>query len=111
MKAVAFALALFIGQAITMQDKPVVHLKAPHGDIIQAAFGGSRVELSQAPPVIYLPVQPPKPGADGNPWTVDVKNFGPAPVTVVDKGPFSAQVSVNQTIHIYSNGSIYILKH
>lgn len=110
MKNLFVALALFAGQAMTLQDKPIVHLK-PHTDLILPEFRGSLVEISQAPPVVYLPPSPPKSDPDGNPWTVDVKNFGPAPVTVVDKGPFSAQVSVNQTIHIYSNGSIYILKH
>ena len=110
MKHLLIAVALFAGQAMTMQEKPVVHLK-PHTDYILAGFGGSLVELSQAPSVIRLPMPPPQPDAQGNQWTVDVKNFGPAPVTVADKSNFSVPVAVNQTIHIYSNGSIYILKH
>jgi hypothetical protein len=109
MKTLLIALALFAGQAMTLQDKPVVHLK-PHTDFIPLAFGGSVVELIQSPPIIHLPAPPPKPDASGNPWTVDVKNFGPQPATVVDKGTFNAPVAVNQTIHIVSNGSIYILK-
>jgi hypothetical protein len=105
-----FALILFAGQAMNLQEKPVVHLK-PHTDLIRTEFRGSLVELSHAPPVVHLPAAPPKPDADGNQWTVDVKNFGPAPVNVVDNGTFSAQVGVNQTIHINSNGSKFILEH
>ena len=110
MKTLLMPLALLAGQAINLQAKPVVHLK-PNTDLIQPAFGGSILELLQAPPVIHLPVAPPKPDANGNRWTVDVKNFGPQPVTVVDKGTFNAPVAVNQTIHIVSNGSVYLLKH
>lgn len=110
MKNLIVTLVLAAGQAVTMQEKPVVHLK-PNTDLIRPEFRGSLVELNQAPPIVHLPALPPKPDASGDRWTVDVKNFGPAPVTVVDKGPFSVQVGVNQTIHIYSNGTIYILKH
>ncbi|MFZ0747571.1 MAG: hypothetical protein WAM85_24415 [Terracidiphilus sp.] len=110
MKSLFLAFALFAGQAMILQDKPVVHLK-PHTDIILQAFGASLLELSQAPQIVYLPAPPPKPDANGNQWTIDVKNFGPLPVTVADKGGFSTPVAVGQTIHILSNGSKYILKH
>jgi len=110
MKSILLAVALFAGQAMTLQDKPVVHLM-PHTDIIQPAFGGSLLELSQAPPVVYLPAPPPKADANGIQWTIDVKNFGPLAVTVADKGTFSTPVAVGQTIHILSNGSKYVLKH
>lgn len=110
MKSVLVALALFTGQAMTMQNEPVVHLK-PHTDIILEAFGASLLELSQAPQIVYLPAPPPKPDANGNQWTIDVKNFGPLPVTVADKGAFSVPVAVGQTVHILSNGSKYIIKH
>jgi hypothetical protein len=110
MKPVLIALALFAGQAMTMQDKPVVHLK-PHTDIILEAFGASLLELSQTPQIVYLPSPPPKPDGKGQQWTIDVKNFGPLPVTVADKGPFSVPVAVGQTVYILSNGSKYIVKH
>jgi hypothetical protein len=42
---------------------------------------------------------------------VDVKNFGPGPVTVSDHGTFSAPVAMGQTIHIACNGKVYLLKH
>ncbi len=110
MKPVLIALVLFAGQAMTMQDKPVVHLK-PHTDIILEAFDTSLLELSQAPQIVYLPATPPKPNGKGQQWTIDVKNFGPLPVTVSDKGAFGVPVATGQTVHILSNGSKYILKH
>ena len=109
MKPVLVALALFAGQAMTLQDKPVVHLK-PHTDAILQTFGGSLLELSYAPKVVYLPVAPPKPDAAGNQWTIDAKNFGPQPVTVAGKGAFSVHVAVGQTVHILSNGNKYLVK-
>lgn len=110
MKSMFFALILFAGQAITMQDKPVVHLK-PHSDTIDPTFRGSLVELINAPATVYLPGSLPASDANGNPWTVDVKNLGPAAVTIVGKQNFNATVSVNQTIHIRVNGPGYVLKH
>ena len=110
MKSMFFALIFIAGQAITMQDKPVVHLK-PNSNAIEPAFRGSLVELSNAPATVYLPAPAPAPDADGNAWSVDVKNFGPAPVTIVGKQNFNITVSVNQTIHILVNGQGYILKH
>ena len=110
MKTVLISLALFAGQAMTLQPKPIVHLK-PHTDRIEAAFGGSLLELSQAPAVVQLPLDPPKPDSAGNQWIVDVRNYGPSPVTILGKGDFSTQVAVNQTIHVASNGSTYLLQH
>jgi len=110
METMLGVLVLIAAQAMSLQEKPVVHLK-PHTALIEIAFGGSLVELSYAPPIVHLPPSPPRPDAAGNQWAVDVKNFGPAPVTIVDTGTFSAPVAVNQTIHINSNGSFYILKH
>ncbi len=110
MKLVLVALALLAGQAMTTQDKPVVHLK-PHTDIILEAFGASLLELSQAPQTIYLPATPPKPDGKGQQWTIDVRNFGPLPVTVADKGLLSVPVAVGQTVHIISNGNKYVVKH
>jgi hypothetical protein len=110
MKSMLFALIFIAAQAMTMQDKPVVHLK-PHSNTIDPTFGGSLVELSHAPATVNLPASLPAPDPDGNPWSVDVKNFGPAPVTIVGKQNFNTTVSVGQTIHILVNGQGYILKH
>jgi hypothetical protein len=110
MRPLLLSFALVAAQAISMQQKPVVHLKA-NTAAIEAFWGGSILELRQAPAVVYLPPKPPKPDAGGNRWTLDVKNFGPLPVTVEDKHGFSTPVTVNQTIHIVSNGSAYSLKH
>ena len=85
MKYMLFALIFIAGQAITMQDKPVIHLK-PHSNTIDPAFRGSLVELSNAPATVYLPASP------------------PAPVTIVSKQNFNTTISVNQTIHILANG-------
>jgi len=109
MKALLISLALFAGQLITMQDKPVVHLK-PHGDGIDTAFNGSVLELQNGPKIVHLPAEPPKPGSLGDEWTIDIKNFGPHLVTIVDKEHFSTTIHLNQTVHIYSNGTTYYLK-
>ena len=110
MKSMLIALALFAGQATTMQEKPVVHLK-PNTSAIEPAFGGSLLVLSNAPAVVHLPSSPPGAEANGAPWMVDVRNFGPTSVTIVDKQSFSTVVAVNQIVHILSNGRTYSLKH
>ena len=109
MKALLLSLAFFVGQMITMQAKPVVHLK-PHKDGVEAAFGGSILELQNAPPILHLPQYPPKPDSQGTQWAVDIKNFGPHAVTIVDNGHFTTTISLNQTVHIYSNGTAYFLQ-
>lgn len=109
MNPVLVVLALLAGQAMTLQDKPVVHLK-PHTDAILQTFGGSLLELSYAPKIVYLPIAPPKQDAAGNRWTIDARNFGPQPVTVAGKGAFSVHVAVGQTVHILSDGNRYIVK-
>ena len=110
MRSLLIALALFAGQAITLQQKPVVHLK-PHSDAIDPAFGGALLELTNAPATVHLPPSPPNGDASGNPWTIDVKNFGPAAISVVDKQGFSASLQVGQTVHILAHGKSYILKY
>ncbi|QNI33067.1 hypothetical protein H7849_03565 [Alloacidobacterium dinghuense] len=110
MKSLLFALIFIAAQAITMQDKPVVHLK-PHSNTIDSNSRGSLVDLSNAPATVYLPATLPVPDADGGPWSVDVKNFGPAPVKIVGRQNFNALISVGQTIHILVNGQGYVLKH
>jgi hypothetical protein len=100
--------ALLAWQMNTMQQKPVVHLR-PHHNLIENQFGGKLLELVDGPAVVQLPQVPPKLDDEGNPWSVDVKNFGPNPVTILGKAKFSVQVSVGQTTHIYSNGQAYSL--
>ena len=110
MKSMLFALIFIAAQAVMIQDKPVVHFK-PHTNAIEPSFGESLGVLSNAPATVNLPASLPAPDADGNPWSVDVKNFGPSPVTIVGKQDFNTTVSVGQTIHILVNGQGYILKH
>lgn len=110
MKSILFALIVIAGRVITMQDKPVVHLK-PHSNTIDTNFRGSLVELSNAPATVYLPASPPAPDPDGNPWSIDFKNFGPKPVTIISEQNFTTTVNVNQTIHILAKRQGYVLKH
>jgi hypothetical protein len=108
MKSLIFLALLFV-QLNTHQEKPVVHL-LPNRSIISVDFGGKVLELINAPPVIYLPAAPPKPDADGHQWVVDVKNLGPAAVTIQEnKSGFSVPVAVNQTVHIYARSRSYSL--
>jgi len=96
-------------QMNSLQEKPVVHLQ-PHMNTIGTEYGGDTLELIGAPTVVLLPTQPPLLDSHGGPWSVDVKNFGPNTVTISGKARFNVQVSVGQTVHIYSNGSVYSLK-
>jgi hypothetical protein len=109
MNAFLISLTFLMGQMTSMQDKPVSHLK-PHSEYIEAGFGGSRLELQNAPESLHLPKSPPKPDGQGNQWSVDIENFGPHPVVVDDRKRFSLQVGVSQTVHIYSNGILYYQK-
>jgi hypothetical protein len=106
MKTFVMCLAILSGQMITLQNKPIVRMQ-PHRSAIDIAFGGDLLELVNTPAIISLPLVPPKTDSKGNPWVVDVKNLGPAAVTVVGKAQFSTQISVGQTVHIYSNGTAY----
>jgi hypothetical protein len=108
MKPFLIYLALLVGQMNTLQGKPVVHLR-PHRSMIEVEFGGMLLELMNGPSTVSLPVVPPKLDAQGNPWSVDVKNLGPVVVTIIGKAQFSQPVNPGQTLHIHSNGSIYIL--
>jgi hypothetical protein len=93
----------------TLQDKTVVHLQ-PHRNSISSIFGGELLELANAPSVIDLPLHPPKVDSQGIPWSIDIKNLGPMTVTVIDKPQFNVQINVGQTVHIYWNGTVYLLK-
>jgi hypothetical protein len=109
MKRVWTLVTMLAIQMNTLQEKPVVHLH-PHKNFIGVELGGDLVELIGAPNVVLLPTQPPLLDSQGDPWSVDVRNSGPNPVTISGKAQFSVQVSVGQTVHIYSNGSVYSLK-
>lgn len=108
MKALLICIAVVIGQMNTMQEKQVVHLN-PNRNAIGEDFGGKLLELVNAPAVIYLPAKPPRLDPQGNPWCVDIKNLGPALVTVVGKGQFTSRIMVGQTVHVFSNGTAYSL--
>jgi hypothetical protein len=110
MKALFLLAVLIGGQAITMQTRPVVHLK-PNKNQIEEGFDGSLLELVQSPPVVTLPSKPPAAGQSGNAWSVDVKNLGPGAVIVEGKGFFHIPVAVGQTVHIVSDGSKYSATH
>jgi hypothetical protein len=109
MKTSLFCLALLVGQIDTLQSKSVVHLQ-PHRNSISVESGGQLLELINAPFAINLPLSPPKADSAGIPWSIDVKNLGPSVVTVADKAQFSVHINVGQTVHIYSNGTVYSLK-
>jgi hypothetical protein len=92
-----------------LQDKPVVHLQA-HSNSINSIFGGELLELVNAPSVIDLPLHPPTVDSHGIPWSIDVKNLGPMTVTVAHKAQFSVRINVGQTVHIYWDGTVYLLR-
>ena len=73
MKSLFVCIAVIIGQMNTLLDKQVVHLQ-PHSGAIRADFGGKRLELLDAPTIIYLPMAPPRLDSHGNPWSVDIRN-------------------------------------
>ena len=109
MKPLLVCVALILSQTNTVQERQVVHLQ-PHSGAIRTDFGGKLLELFNAPAVVYLPMAPPKLDAQGNPWSVDIRNLGPGAVTVVGASQFSSRVIVDQTIHVVSNGRSYFLK-
>ena len=109
MKALFICLALLGAQQNTLQDRQVVHLQ-PHSGAIRVDFGGKRLELLDAPTIIYLPTAPPKMDFQGKPWSVDIRNLGPRTVTVVGTSQFSVRIIVSQTAHIAWNGTAYSLK-
>ncbi len=110
MRMLFLGLVFLGGQLIAMQSRPVIHLQ-PHKNTIEVGFGGSLVELINAPAVIYLPPSPPETDAQGKPWSVDVKNLGPVSVMVTSiKSHFQTVVGTGQTARIASNSISYLLK-
>jgi len=111
MRMLFLGLVLVGGQLISMQSRPVIHLQ-PHKSTIEARFGGCLVELLNGPAVIYLPQVPPRVDGQGGPWSVEVKNLGPASVVVTaDQVHFQTAVRTGQTVQIDSNGATYSLKY
>jgi hypothetical protein len=109
MNTLMLFLALIAGQSVTMQERPVVRL-LPHHDSIDVNFGGKLLKLDHAPAILHLPQHPPTLDDEGNPWSLEIKNFGPDAVTVADREKFKVQIAVGQTIFINSNGAAYVLK-
>jgi hypothetical protein len=110
MKALFLYLGIALGQMNTASGKPIAHL-LHNRDVIESQFGGKLLEVMNGPTTLYLPQVPPKADSQGVAWTVDVKNLGPVTIAVVGKDLFTTSVMVGQTVHITSNGSIYMLKH
>jgi hypothetical protein len=63
--------------------------------------------LANGPAVLHLPSIPPVLDSQRKPWAVEVKNLGPGVVTIIGKAQFTAQVNVDRTLEIQSNGVIY----
>ncbi len=111
MRILFMGVILFAIQLNTLQSRPVVHLQ-PHRNAIEVGWNGSLLELIHAPPIVHLPKLPPKADAQGVPWSVEVKNLGPSPVTITNETThFDTRVSVGQSIRIKSSGTAYLLKH
>ncbi len=109
MTALLLGYFLYIGQLNSMESKPIVHLQ-PNSPFIRAAFGGKTLDLINAPASISLPAVVPTQDLEGKPWAIDVKNLGPAAVTVVGNRGFSVKVTVGATVHIYTNDGMYVRK-
>jgi hypothetical protein len=107
MKALLLVALVFIGQMNSLQDRPVVHL-APHRNFISIDFGGKLLELINSPAAISLPADPPRLDSKGERWSIDIRNFGPANVTVVGRPPLKISVSVGETVRIAWDGTEYV---
>jgi hypothetical protein len=108
-KALIVWMAILAAQMDTSIDRPVVHLR-PHSDAIDMSFDGRLLELINAPPVIHLPTNSPRFASNAAQWTIEIKNFGPGAVTVVDAVQFCSVVSVGGTVRIEWNGISYTSK-
>lgn len=109
MKSLLLCAAIMTGQMITLQDRPVVHL-APNRSSISSEFGGKLLELINAPSMVSLPADPPRLDSSGEPWSLDIRNLGPAMVTVTGSQHFSVSVSAGRTVHVVWNGSMYAIR-
>ena len=109
MKTLLICTAVIIGQMSTQQDRQVAHLPMQR-DAIPTEFGGKLLELTKGPAIIYLPTLAPKLDAQGQPWSIDIKNLGPGVTTVLGQGQFTVRIRVAQTVHVIRNGTSYSLK-
>lgn len=100
---------IFGAQMIAGVARPMVHLN-PHQVRIPLSFDGDLLELINSPAQIFLPPSAPGPNGDGVPWTIYVKNLGPATVAVESGARFHISVAVGQTLEIVSDGSLYSIK-
>jgi hypothetical protein len=108
MSILLMCMTMLAVQSITMQSKPVVHLPPHRADVIPA-YGGKLLELIDAPATIFLPTDPDLVDEpDG--WSVDVRNLGPAPVTITDGAGFTMNIGAGQTLRIVRSGRTYVLK-
>ena len=108
MELAVLGLLVVLGQRNTLQSRPVVRL-SPNRAAVDASLDGKLLELVNAPLVVSLPA-PPRPAAPGTPWSLDVKNLGPAAVTLSAKSGFTVVLSVGETAHIVSDGATYSRK-
>ncbi len=109
MKSLVICLAILLGQANSLQSKPIIHLPA-HTSAIDVADGGKLLELINAPAQLSLPANVPKVDAERRPWLIDIKNLGPSATTIVWRSEFKVQITPGQTVHIHSNGNAYSLQ-
>ena len=79
----------------------------PHQDNIPVEFDGDLVVPANGAAVLHLPSILPVLDSQRKPSEVEVKNLGPGVVTIVGKAQFTAQVNVDRTLQIQSNGVIY----
>lgn len=108
MKTLLLCAGIMVGQMMTLQDRPVVHL-APNSHSIPTEFGGRLLELINAPSTVSLPKDPPERDSTGEPWSIDLRNLGPVTVRVAGKH-FSVSVSVGRTVHVLWDGSMYAIR-
>jgi len=108
-KASVLYLLICASHLMTGVSRPVVHLDPNHARI-PLSFDGDMLELVNSPSTVLLPPDPPKPNSEGAPWTIYVKNLGPAAVTVEDLSRFHLPIGVGQTVEIISDGSLYAVK-
>ena len=108
MKLLLLCTALFMGQSQITQNG-AVRLPA-HTSKISASDGGKTVELLDAAPIVRLPQQPPHMSFDGRPWYVEVKNLGPASVTLQGNNNFAVHLLPNQTVRVRVVASGYSTK-
>jgi hypothetical protein len=110
MKSLLLVLALLGAQLPSRDTEPTVVLPTKRATIT-ADYGGKYVQLKNTPAIVNLPVAPPKPMPSGQPWYVDVINFGPGSVTLQGGTQFSVVLQPKDTVRIVASNSIYRVAH